>query len=385
MRTENLRRFMARTVGLGIIALAALGVHGGAATSEEAVVLASTAPGYQTGKLLDPTGPISVPDDATLSLLFADGRMATLEGPYSGRLADATMAQMIEDKDRSQPGGWDNSAIGGTRSVLRQGEARPIVDVDLETGGRFCLDQSSDLRLYAPQSVATASIQNASTGELVHVSRDDNAYSLSWPETLVIERNSRFRISFDGVLQSDLQFAMLRSSAESTGEWLTFLRSSECDRQWQEELEEARDRLVPFDFYLTSSQGRAPVFSAQQPIDVYVRANRDGYVYCFVEDSAGRLLPIFPRDSWRAAVAGEQFIAVMARKDVPRLAQSLASGTLVARCLGADRDPGKALPETLRQANFRPAAPAARESLITQIETSADLTTGELRMELANN
>lgn len=381
MTTERHRRIATRLAALALATLGMIGVQPTAASSDEAVVLASTAPGYQTGKLLDPSGPVSVPDEASLSLLFADGRMATLEGPYSGPLAEASLAALETGAAGGQPGDWDYSAIGGTRSA--QGLGRPLVDVDLETGGHFCLDRNTGLRLQAPQDAATASIQNVATGELVHLALDD-PYGPSWPETLPIERNARFRVALDGMLQSDLQFTTRRSDTDGPGEWLAFLRSSGCDSQWQEQLELTRDRLVPFDIYLTSSDGRDPVMSTRQPLDFYVRANRDGYVYCYAEDSNGRIVPFFPQRARRAAVMGEQFTPVMERDDAPRLMRTLSSGPLIARCLGADRDPGPALPQNLRQADFSPAGADTRAALEAQLAGGETFTVVEMRLTLAN-
>lgn len=350
-----------------VLALAATAAFGQRALGEEAIVLASTAPGYQTGKLLEEKGPVSVPEEASLSLLFADGRMATLIGPYNGPLADAAMVELAAGNG-GQAGGWDYSAIGGTRSAVDTGGK--VVRIDLETGGKFCLDRRSGVALSSRSGADMAIIENTETGEAERLPLESGGRSTAWPYALSIEDEARFRMLLDGGHEAELEFALAPRSIDSFSEWLAFLRASDCNQQWQEELETARDRLVPFAIFMTSNHGRLIDLRQGLSLSLYVRANRDGYVYCYAEDQAGSLLPVFPRSTRDAAIEAEQFITVMSGSDAARLAGTLSRGEHSVQCVGAQRDPGRALPPSFREADLNPVPETARTQMLALLQGS---------------
>src|SRR3954469_24217254 len=80
---------MARARPLALRALAAvLGVLVGsvAPRAEEAVLVASTAPGYAPGMVVAESERLIVPEGASATLLFRSGEMLRLRGPFDGPL-----------------------------------------------------------------------------------------------------------------------------------------------------------------------------------------------------------------------------------------------------------------------------------------------------------
>src|SRR5271168_2659926 len=67
-------------------ATAAVSLVLGRAFADDAVLLASTVPGYVPGMVVSPTDRLSVPDGASATLLFQSGEMLRLRGPFDGTL-----------------------------------------------------------------------------------------------------------------------------------------------------------------------------------------------------------------------------------------------------------------------------------------------------------
>ena len=75
-------------------AILALGCGHAAAVRAEAVVVSSSAPGFVQGQLVPDGQALRLPEGANATLLFANGRLLRLRGPYDG-----------------VPGDWADSAV----------------------------------------------------------------------------------------------------------------------------------------------------------------------------------------------------------------------------------------------------------------------------------
>src|SRR5690349_19599658 len=71
---------------LGALFLASLSQAAPPAAAAEAVVVASTAPGYAAGQVISDGMAVRLPDGANALFLFATGRTVTVKGPYEGSL-----------------------------------------------------------------------------------------------------------------------------------------------------------------------------------------------------------------------------------------------------------------------------------------------------------
>src|ERR1700709_1279702 len=58
----------------------------GSAMAENAVLLDSTVPGYVPGMVISSTDQLSIPDGASVALLFQSGETLRLRGPFEGML-----------------------------------------------------------------------------------------------------------------------------------------------------------------------------------------------------------------------------------------------------------------------------------------------------------
>src|SRR3954466_9113079 len=80
-RFSSLLGLVGRLAATTAIALAA-----SSAMADDAVLLASTVPGYVPGMVVSSKDRLSVPDGASATLLFQSGEMLRLSGPYEGTL-----------------------------------------------------------------------------------------------------------------------------------------------------------------------------------------------------------------------------------------------------------------------------------------------------------
>ncbi|WP_155903778.1 hypothetical protein, partial [Azospirillum brasilense] len=105
---------------LTLAAVGAVGVTAGRAAAEQAVVVASTAPGYAQGQLVPDGTAVTVPDGANAMFLFANGRMLRVKGPFDGPLVGLDRRRqpcrwgaLLPDRPRSRPRGRHPDAEGG--------------------------------------------------------------------------------------------------------------------------------------------------------------------------------------------------------------------------------------------------------------------------------
>ena len=92
----------------------------GPAQPADAVLVASTAPGYAPGITITATDRLTLPDGSTVTLLFRSGQMLHLRGPFDGTLERAqtpgtASVPALAKLFRLQ--GTDASVIGGTRTT----------------------------------------------------------------------------------------------------------------------------------------------------------------------------------------------------------------------------------------------------------------------------
>ena len=117
--------FMRRAALLA--ATAAVSLLFGRAFADDAVLIASTVPGYVPGMVVSATDRLSVPEGASATLLFQSGEIMRLGGPFEGTLgqeqakAGSNSIAMLADLFRLH--GVDATMIGGTRatSLARSG------------------------------------------------------------------------------------------------------------------------------------------------------------------------------------------------------------------------------------------------------------------------
>jgi hypothetical protein len=339
----------------GLAAAAALAVVSQPACAEDAVLLASTVPGYVPGMVVSANDKLNVPDGASATLLFQSGEMLRLTGPFEGTLGQQQVkpgessVSMLADLFRMH--GVDATVIGGTRATGGTGSRISIDDVlvDAQHSGTYCIEPSTsvwvtrangDSRVYAVRHKGSSRTLGWPAG----------AERTEWPADVPIEDGSQFEISADGAARATVTFrampsAVTNGAANGAGTVASGILLG-CHDQFDIELRRVSRSVVRPELWMTSDHGRRPTYRAGEPVALTVMADTDGYLYCFAATADGNTVPIFPA----GAVDGAQIRGSVALS-IPGGRQSAGlkavPGTQQIHCWLADRDITPELPHAL--------------------------------------
>jgi hypothetical protein len=341
--------WMSRVALLAATAAVSLGL--GRAFADDAVLLASTVPGYVPGMVVSSTDRLSVPEGASATLLFQSGEMLRLGGPFEGTLGQqqvkgsSNSVAMLADLFRLH--GVDATMIGGTRStsVARSETSIDDVQVDAERSGTYCVQPSTSVWITRP------------TGDsrIYAVRRKGNSRALGWPSEaarvewpadVLIEDGSQFEIATDGTAHATVTFRAMPSTVGGGPAAVAAGILLGCHDQFDDELRRVSRSAVRPELWITSDHGRRPTYRAGEPVSLTVMADTDGYLYCIAAKEDGSATPIFPAGAVDGAqVRGSVALSIPGRRQPVGL--SAAPGLEQIRCWLADRDITPELPHAL--------------------------------------
>jgi hypothetical protein len=321
------------------------------ARAEDAVLLASTVPGYLPGMVVSAADRLSLPEGASATLLFQSGETLRLRGPFEGSLfqqqtAAATGgAAVLADMFRMH--GVDATVIGGTRSTgpARPGPALDDVQVDPERSGTYCVEPATSVWITRPagEAGAYALRRKGSTRSLAW---PPGAQRIEWPGDVPIEDGGQFEIRTGSAALATVTFRSMPPGApDGPGRIVTGLGLG-CRDQFELELRRFSRTVAAPELWLTTGRGRHPVYRPGEAIEMTVMASADGYLYCVVTDADGGARPIFPAGAVDGAqVRGSAPLSIPGRRQ-PN-GPAAANETQQIRCWLADRDITPELPHAL--------------------------------------
>ncbi len=143
---------------------------------------------FSEGQLLDSSTPINLTKSAEITVVFANGRVRTLKGPYQGKLTRpfsdhksdpnlvATLAELLLNNK--------NKKVRGTLQP-----SKDIWLIDVSTPKRYyCIEPSRNVILLRPKSqgASTLLIKHKRTSTEVEAKWPARKRTLSWPNLLPI-------------------------------------------------------------------------------------------------------------------------------------------------------------------------------------------------------
>jgi hypothetical protein len=351
----RLLNHLGRTVlhlGLAIASLAY-----GRASAEDAVLLASTVPGYMPGMVVAYADRLSLPEGATATLLFQSGEVLRLRGPFDGTLAQqptpgSGSAALFADMFRMH--GVDATVIGGTRStsMARSAPALDDVQVDPERSGTYCVDPSTSVWISRPSNDA-GSYTLRRKGSSRALAWPPGAQRTEWPADVPIDDGSRFEITTGGTARATVTFHSMAPNGPNASAWIARGLALGCRDQFDEELKRFSRSVVGPEVWITTDRGRRPTYRAGEPIALTVMANMDGYLYCVATGDDGSARPIFPAGAFNGAqLRASMPLAIPGRRQPIGLTATRVIGQV--RCWLADRDISPELPHALLGASSAP-------------------------------
>nr|WP_294526706.1 DUF4384 domain-containing protein [uncultured Rhodopila sp.] len=340
---------LGRAVLCAGLVVAALGSR--VARAEDAVLLASTVPGYVPGMVVSSADRLSLPEGASATLLFQSGATLRLRGPFEGTLAQqqpatgAGDAAMFADMFRMH--GVDATVIGGTRSTgsTQSGPTLDDVLVDPERSGTYCVESATSVWIARP-SGETGVYALRRKGSSRTLGWPAGAERIEWPADVPIEDGSQFEITPGGAARATVTFRGVPSNLPNGPARIAAGLVLGCHDQFDAELKRLSRSIAGPEVWITTDRGRHPEYRPGEPIAVTVTASEDGYLYCIATDDDGSAKPIFPAGAVDGAqLRGSAPLSIPGRRQPNGLTAAAVSQRI--RCWLADRDITPELPHAL--------------------------------------
>jgi hypothetical protein len=319
------------------------------AVAQDAVLLASTVPGYVPGMVVSSADRLSVPEGASATLLFQTGETLRLRGPFEGSLGQQQsetgtgIAPRIADIFRMH--GVDVTVIGGTRSTgsTRSEPELDDVDVDPDRSGTYCFQPATSVWILRPSTDGTAyTLRRKGSARTLQWPPD--AQRIEWPADVPIEDGDQFEIAAGGIVRATETFRSVPSTAGNGPARIAGGLIRGCRDQFDTELRRFSRMVVTPEVRITTDRGRRPAYHPGEPIAVTVMASTDGFLYCMAIDETGGARPIFPAGAMEGAqVRGSMPLSIPGRRQPKALIAT--AGIQNIRCWLADRDISPDLPK----------------------------------------
>lgn len=324
------------------VTILALGAPG--AGAEEAVLLASTAPGYSPGTIIPDGKAVSFPEGSRTTVLLRSGRMLELDGPFLGPIptaeanssALAAVTALIEQR-------VDMSAAGatrhGARASTRPTDGRQVV-VEVEHPATYCLGPADTIALQQP-AIGGQVITLEHAGNRRTVSWPAGNSLAAWPTDLPVSDGDRFNVvGPTGAADAILTFRRLATPAPDSA-WIAQASLLGCVAQAAPALQQLRETIVAPALYLSSDRGRHPIYHVGDSLRLVLQSNRDGHLYCLVKQSDGATVPIFPAGATDdRRIQGHVPLSIPSPRSSIELRIGPPSGTDEVRCYLSGQDLG---------------------------------------------
>lgn len=342
-------------------AVLALGCGHAAGVRAEAVVVSSSAPGFVQGQLVADGQALRLPDGANATLLFANGRLLRLRGPYDGvpddRADSAVSARAGPGDDR-----FMQSDLGAARALGNPLDAalERALAIDPSASGVQCVKAGSPpaLRRPAEPGLDRLILQDMAGGERATVNWANDGPA-PWPRSLPLADGTDIgALRPDGTLVGTVRVRMVGATGGAA--LAVGMASAGCAGHIAAAMAALRDATVPLDLFLSTDHGGGPAYRPGEDIRLLVQTDRDAHLYCYLRNARAQLIPIFPAGAAMSArVAGNVPLSLSGDRMPLRAGEGPAD--LEVRCIAASRNLDDEMPG--RSAAFRPLSEEAAVQL----------------------
>lgn len=339
-----------------LLGAAALALGCGQAAAAEAVVVASSAPGYVQGQLVADGQSVRLPDGANATLLFANGRLLRLRGPYDGvpgEMADGAVSARAGPADDR----FMQSDLGAARALGNPLDAalEKTLAVDPSVSGTQCVKAGSMPSLRRPAEPGLDRLTLQAGGERATVGWTD-AGPIPWPRGLPLADGADIgALRPDGTPIGTLHLRMVEATGGAA--LAVGMASAGCAGQIGAAMASLRDAALPLDLFLStepaagSGTGAGPAYRPGEDIRLLVQTDRDANLYCYLRNARAQLIPIFPAGATMSArVMGN--VPISLSGDRMPLRAGEGPGDLEVRCIATSRNLDNEMPG--RATAFRP-------------------------------
>ncbi|PWC90920.1 hypothetical protein TSH100_02625 [Azospirillum sp. TSH100] len=333
-----------------LCAAAVLALGCGQAAAVEAVVVASSAPGYVQGQLVGDGQSVRLPDGANATLLFANGRLLRLRGPYDGvpgEMADGAVSARAGPADDR----FMQSDLGAARALGNPLDValEKTLAIDPSVSGTQCIKAGGTPLLRRPTEPGLDRLLLQAGGERVEITWTDAA-AVPWPRGLPLADGADIGVlRRDGTPVGRLHLRMVEATGGAA--LAVGMASAGCAGQIGAVMASLREAAVPLDLFLSADPAAGPAYRPGEDIRLLVQTDRDANLYCYLRNARAQLIPIFPAGATMSArVMGNVPISLSGDRMPLRAGDGPAD--LEVRCIATSRNLDNEMPG--RAAAFRP-------------------------------
>jgi hypothetical protein len=356
----TMRRYLRDTTYAAVVlcqTVAAVLLGGAALAAEDAVLLASTTPGYAPGMVVASGDRLRLPEGASVTLLLRSGEMLRLRGPLETALETAVPARnagsAVALADVFRARGVDASVIGGARAstVVRHRAPPEDIILDVQQSGTWCVGPSDTLWLTRPaEDVSALALRRR--GNVRSVAWPPGASRVEWPSDVQAEDGDRFEVLVNGNATATLTIRLMSATNRSEAAKLAEAILLGCREQYQTALRRLARAAVPTELWLTTDRGRnGAAYRSGEPVELVVMANMPGFLYCVVEQADNTATAVFPAGALDGARLPEAVPIALQGHRRSLAVQAGPRGTARVQCWLADRDVAPELPHALLDAS----------------------------------
>lgn len=333
-------------------------LNGGAAqAAEDAVLLASTTPGYAPGMVVAAGDRLRLPEGASVTLLLRSGEMLRLRGPLETTLGtgaparNAGSAMALASVFRAQ--GIDASVIGGVRAsgIARYRPPPEDIMLDVQRSGTWCVGPTDTVWLSRPaEDVSTIALRRR--GNLRTVAWPTGTSRVEWPADVQAEDGDRFEVVANGKALATLTIRLISATDRSEAARLAEAMLLGCREQYQAALRRLARAALPPELWLTTDHGHhGAAYRSGEPVELIVMANMPGFLYCVVGQADNTATVVFPAGAIDGARLPEAVPVSLQGHRRSLALQAGPRGMARVQCWLADRDVAPELPHALLDAS----------------------------------
>ena len=235
----------ARKAFMGLAASVFAMALGTTAASAQVIVVQSTAPGLNAGKLLTDDAKVTIPKGAKAIFVLPSGATRTVAGPFKGRAKDLTKGVKanpgVFDAVRRyvETGGSNQRNVGAVRSavpVTARGKPLPFSwsAIPVTASGDYCVKKGAAVSLIrarvADQRAIT--IIDMASRRRARVAFKAGADSVAWPDDLTINPGVTYAMLTDGRPARQLRMRTI-SPLPTREDTLQVLHGQRCQSQFR--------------------------------------------------------------------------------------------------------------------------------------------------------
>lgn len=192
---------------------------------------------YQIGDIVENDVPVSLSEDASLTLISSGGEKIRVEGPYVGTL------DVNDDSVDTNSGGLVRSLAqlfrtqaewAATRKLVRSFGDEPNADpwiFDIEWTSAYCYRNPGEIALWRKQAPQDGTVEIAVSGDSIKVKWPKGANRLDWPTDMPVFDGENFDLRYGDTDRRAIEFRKLPADLPTRAHMAGWMADNACDDQ----------------------------------------------------------------------------------------------------------------------------------------------------------